>query len=78
MLAGVRKLEYLAPDGMLIVDRGQIDPTPVQNGTTTYPPDLEQWIRANISRHFIVNTREELERLKFKKALNIMMLGALS
>jgi indolepyruvate ferredoxin oxidoreductase beta subunit len=78
LLEGVRKLEYLAPDGMLIVDRGRIDPAPVQNGKMAYPPDLEQWIRANVSQHLIVNTREELERLKFKKALNVMMLGVLS
>ena len=78
LLEGVRKLEYLAPDGMLIVDRGRIDPAPVQNGKMNYPPDMEQWIRTHMSRHFIVNTREDLERLKFKKALNIMMLGVLS
>jgi indolepyruvate ferredoxin oxidoreductase beta subunit len=78
LLEGVRKLEYLSPDGLLIIDQGRIDPAPVRNGLTAYPPDLEDWIRTHVSPHFIVNTREDLERLRFKKALNIMMLGVLS
>jgi indolepyruvate ferredoxin oxidoreductase beta subunit len=78
LLEGVRKLEYLAPDGLLIIDQARIDPAPVRNGRMAYPPNLEDWIRTHVSHHFIVNTREDLERLRFKKALNIMMLGVLS
>ncbi len=78
LLEGVRKLEYLSPDGVLIVDRGRIDPAPVRCGQATYPPDLEGWIRHHIARHAIVNTQDDLKTIGFKKALNIMLLGVLS
>ena len=78
LLEGVRKLEYLSPDGLLVIDRGCIDPATVRCGQATYPPDLEDWIRHHIARHVIVNTQDDLQTIGFKKALNIMMLGVLS
>jgi indolepyruvate ferredoxin oxidoreductase beta subunit len=78
LLEAVRKLGYLKPDGMLIVNRERIDPAPVQAGLATYPADIEEWIKNNIENHLIVDTDQVLKEVASRKALNIVMLGVLS
>ncbi len=78
LLEAMRKLEFLKPDGCLIVNRVRVDPAPVQAGLATYPDDIEEWITENIGNHLIVDTGPVLKELKSQKALNIVMLGILS
>ncbi len=78
LLELMRKLEYLSPEGTLIVNREQIDPAPVQTGAMKYPPDIEDWLKSNSKNVKIIDTREALKEAGSRKALNIVMLGVLS
>lgn len=78
LLESMRKIEYLAPGGMLIVNNEKIDPSPVTIGAMKYPDDLELWLKDKIKRSHIVNTKDVLREVGNKKALNIVMLGILS
>lgn len=78
LLEAVRKLEYLKPDGMLIVNKEKIDPAPVQAGLAQYPVDIEDWISKNIANHLIVETDHILKEIASRKVVNIVMLGVLS
>lgn len=78
LLETMRKLEYLKSDGMIIVNREKIDPAPVAAGLEKYPPDIEDWLKANVKKHLVLDTKEALKEAGSAKALNIVMLGALS
>jgi len=78
LLESMRRLEYLAKDAVLIVNREQIDPTPVVIGAMKYPDDIEAWLKSNFKNTVVVDTAEALKEAGTKKALNIVMLGTLS
>ena len=78
LLETMRKLDYMAPEGLVIANKDRVDPAPVLTGEMAYPPDLEDWIKKNIPRHLIVDTEQALKEAGTKKALNIVMLGILS
>ena len=78
MLEVMRKLEYLAPDGKLIVNREKVDPAPVQTGAMKYPTDIEEWVAKNVKNAIFVDTDAMLKEVGTRKALNIVMLGILS
>ncbi|HEY1405819.1 MAG TPA: indolepyruvate oxidoreductase subunit beta [Spirochaetota bacterium] len=78
MLEAMRKLEYLNDEGTLIINRLQIQPTPVVNGEMQYPADIEPWIIESVKNQLFVDTAEALKSVGNAKALNIMMLGVLS
>lgn len=78
LLETMRKLEYLKSDGMIIVNREKIDPAPVAAGLEKYPPDIEDWLKTNVKKHLVLDTKEALKEAGSAKALNIVMLGALS
>jgi len=78
LLETMRKLEYLKSGGMIIVNREKIDPAPVAAGLEKYPPDIEDWLKANVKKHLMLDTKEALKEAGSAKALNIVMLGALS
>ena len=78
MLETLRKMEYLAPEGRLIINREKIDPAPVQTGAMRYPPDLQDWFAKNVKNTLFVDTAGILKEVGTRKALNIVMLGILS
>lgn len=78
LLESMRKLEYLSKDALLLVNREQINPAPVEIGAMKYPDDIEAWLKSNFKNTVVVDTAEALKEAGTKKALNIVMLGALS
>ncbi len=78
MLESMRKIDYLKKDAVLIVNREQINPAPVEIGAMKYPEDIEQWLKKNFANTVVVDTTEALKEAGTKKALNIVMLGCLS
>ncbi len=78
LLESIRKLNFLAPGGYLLVNRLHIDPSTVEAGLAEYPTDLEQWIKQNIQNQVIVDTKEILREIGNAKTLNLVMLGLLS
>mgnify|MGYP000495343505 CR=1 FL=1 len=78
LLESMRKLEYLADTGTLIVNKFQHDPAPVEAGLEKYPEDLESWLSANVKKCHILELESILKEIGNRRALNIVMLGALS
>jgi indolepyruvate ferredoxin oxidoreductase beta subunit len=78
MLEVMRKMEYLAPHGKLIINLEKVDPAPVQTGAMKYPPDLQEWLAKNVESTVFVDATEILKEVGTRKALNIVMLGVLS
>jgi len=78
LLESMRRLEYLHKDSVLIVNREQINPAPVEIGAMEYPPDLEEWLKKNFASTITVDTTDALKDVGTKKALNIVMVGCLS
>ncbi len=78
ILESMRKIGYLKKDAVLIVNREQINPAPVEIGAMKYPDDIEEWLKKNFANTVIVDTTEALKEAGTKKALNILMLGCLS
>ena len=78
LLESMRKLEYLNKDAVLIVNREQINPAPVEIGAMQYPADIEAWLKSNFASTVVVDTTEALKEAGTKKALNIVMVGCLS
>ena len=71
-------MTFWPPDGTLLVNRLQIDPAPVQTGAMEYPGDLADWLKTNAKNSEIIDTESIMKELGSRKALNIIMLGALS
>ncbi|MCL2026532.1 MAG: indolepyruvate oxidoreductase subunit beta [Leptospirales bacterium] len=78
LLEILRKLDYLAPEGAVIVNNFRIDPVPVQTGELEYPSDISDWLYANIKNSQVIDTEEALKEVGSRKSLNIVMLGALA
>ncbi|HNX25284.1 MAG TPA: indolepyruvate oxidoreductase subunit beta [Spirochaetota bacterium] len=78
LLESMRKIEYLHKNSVLIVNREQINPAPVEMGAMQYPADIESWLKNNFSNTVVVDTTEALKEAGTKKALNIVMIGCLS
>lgn len=78
LLESMRKLEYLNKDSVLIINREQINPAPVEIGAMKYPADLEAWIKSSFPAALIIDTTGALKEAGTKKALNIVMAGCLS
>lgn len=77
-LEAARWLEYLRPDGKLIVNTQKIDPMPVVIGTTEYPDGVIEAIKAAGA------DVEELDALPLAveagtaKAVNVVLIGAMA
>lgn len=78
LLEAMRKLDYLSPQGMLIVNRLKVNPAPVEAGLAKYPDDIESWLCSNVPKCHVVDTTQALKEAGSNRALNIVMLGVLS
>lgn len=78
LLETLRKLDYLATDGIVIANSLKLNPAPVQTGAMEYPADIADWLKANIAGSRVIDTEPALKELGNNKPLNVLMLGALS
>jgi len=78
LLESLRKIEFLSDEGTMIVNDFKIDPVPVQQGVLEYPPDIKDYLNANVKNLLIAETESVLKEIGSQKALNIVMLGILS
>lgn len=78
LLESMRKVEYLASEGMVLVNSDRIDPAPVATGAMSYPDNIESWLKKNVKKSCIVETKDILREVGNRKALNVVMLGVLS
>ena len=70
-LEAARYLDYLKPDGTVVVNTQQIDPMPVVTGATVYPQDLIEKMKAAGANVDAMHWQAAIEACVPKKFLEI-------
>lgn len=78
LLEAARYVEYLRPDGCIVVNTQQIDPMPVITGAASYPADLENKLKALDIQVDALDCLEIARQAGSPKAVNIVLMGRLS
>ena len=77
-LEAARYLDYLKPDGTVVVNTQQIDPMPVVTGATVYPQDLIEKMKAAGANVDAMDCLTLAREAGSEKAVNLVLLGRLS
>ncbi len=78
LLEAARYLEFLKPDGMVIVNDLRLAPMPVLTGKAEYPMDLDQRLADKAKKVYKLPAQEVANRIGNKNVVNVVILGALS
>lgn len=73
----LRWLEYLKPDGKIVINNYKIPSATVLSGKEKYPQGIIEKIKAEFNNTSVVDAADEALKLGNIKAQNIIMLGAL-
>ncbi len=74
----LRFWEYLAQNGLAVVNAQAVVPVTVSSGSAKYPEDVEARLRRAFSRLVYMNAAEEALKLGDIRAANTVLLGAIS
>ncbi len=77
-LEAARYIEYLKPDGRIVVNIQQIDPMPVITGAMEYPQDLVKKIEDKGIKVDAMDCLTLAEEAGSAKAVNLVLMGRLS
>ena len=77
-LEGLRWINHMRPDGVVILNDHTINPPAVNLGEMDYPRDIEKTIRDKFSGFYVVKATELAEKAGDARATNVVMLGILS
>ncbi|MBR1852428.1 MAG: indolepyruvate oxidoreductase subunit beta [Lachnospiraceae bacterium] len=77
-LEAARYLEYLKPDGHIVVNTQEIDPMPVITGATVYPENLIEKMEEKGAAVDAMDCLALAEEAGSSKAVNIVLMGRLS
>ena len=77
-LEAARYVEYLKPDGRIVVNNQEIDPMPVITGAAVYPGDLVSKLEALGIGVDAMDCLALAEQAGSAKAVNIVLMGRLS
>jgi indolepyruvate ferredoxin oxidoreductase, beta subunit len=75
LMEALRWLEYLKPDGKVIVNNYRINPMPVVTGEATYSEGIAEELSAAAQTAYI-NAGEIAEQIGDPRVMNIVLLGA--
>lgn len=78
LLEGARYLQYLKPDGRLVVNDQQIAPMPVITGAATYPENIPQKLADMGINATVVDALSLAEEAGSAKATNVVLMGVAS
>jgi indolepyruvate ferredoxin oxidoreductase beta subunit len=78
LLEAYRIIEQLSKDGIAIVNTQRIDPISVSSGKDEYPAGLEEKIKKERKNSRFIPALDIATKLKEVRAVNIIMIGALS
>ena len=78
LLEGFRWLPYLKQDGQLFINNRKIKPMPVIMGTVDYPQDIPGYLKDNIKGLHILDAEALAMKAGNIKAVNTVLMGALS
>ena len=77
-LEGLRWLNYVKPNGVIVLNNHKINPTAVNLGQVEYPKDIPGIIRKRFDKfHLVDGTKLALEAGNVRAA-NVVLLGAIS
>lgn len=74
-MEGLRWIDYLKKDGVVVVNDYEINPMPVVSGLTTYNKEVLESIEAK-AKTIVVKAYDKAIELGNAKVLNIILLGA--
>ena len=77
-LEAVRYLDFLKPNGVVIINNQQITPLSVFFSDIPYPEDVQVICKKKTEQIVMIEGIKIAERLKNQRVLNTVMLGALS
>lgn len=77
-LEGLRYLHFLKDNGTILVNDVEIYPMPVITGAVKYPTDIKEKIMAKTPNNYFIDATTIAEKAGNLKAVNIVMLGALT
>uniref|UniRef100_A0A7C4Y587 Indolepyruvate oxidoreductase subunit beta n=1 Tax=candidate division WOR-3 bacterium TaxID=2052148 RepID=A0A7C4Y587_UNCW3 len=77
-LEGLRNIDYLKEDGIMIVNDYRFDPLPVSSGEMDYPEDVIDRIKSISKKTYIIQGRDIAVQIGNIRVMNMIMLGALS
>ncbi|MBN1232022.1 MAG: indolepyruvate oxidoreductase subunit beta [Candidatus Coatesbacteria bacterium] len=78
LMESLRWAHYLSKDGLIIVNKQQIDPLPVTIGKEEYPQDVHEKLKEKGYNTIVVNAFDIAKELGNAKAVNIVLLGTLA
>jgi indolepyruvate ferredoxin oxidoreductase beta subunit len=78
LLEGYRNINYVKDDGVVIINTQKINPMPVASGREKYPDFIEDRIKETGRRAIFVDALDIAKELGDIRAVNIIMIGALS
>jgi indolepyruvate ferredoxin oxidoreductase beta subunit len=77
-LEAARWLDYLKPDGLVIINDESVDPLPVMSGAMKYPVDIVDRIKELVPNTHLINATEVAINCGSQKAANVVMVGVLA
>lgn len=77
-IEAARWLDYLKPNGMVIINNERVDPLPVMSGKAKYPDDIHEKVAAMVKNTISVNASDIAVQCGNIKAANVVLVGLLS
>ncbi len=74
-IEAARWLNYLKPEGYLIINDYEILPVPVLIGSQTYPSDVDKKIKETVKNCFVIDAFSEAKKLGNTKVQNTLLLA---
>jgi indolepyruvate ferredoxin oxidoreductase, beta subunit len=78
LLESLRWINFVHPQGSILVNNLKINPLPVSTGSMQYPPNIEHLLQQSGRQVQLIESVELAEQAGSKKAMNMVLLGALS
>lgn len=75
-MEAIRALEYLRPDGLVVVNNIEIESMPILSGKFDYPQNIIETLESKV-RTIVVDASEKAEELGNSKVMNIILLGTI-
>lgn len=72
----LRWLEYLKPEGVVVINDYEIPSAPILSGKADYPQGIIELIESKVETK-VINAAEIAEKLGSSKVMNVVLLGAL-
>jgi len=78
LLEALRWVNFVQPRGHILVNNLRINPAPVSTGLAEYPADIELLLQKSGRQVQLIEGTELAEQAGSKRAMNMVLLGALS